>query len=142
MTAGVRRPSIGVGAIVWRGPDVLLIRRGKPPRQGQWSLPGGHQEWGETVEDALRREVAEETGLEVGPLRFVAVVDLLERDHHGAVLRHYTLLDYTAEAVGGTLLAGSDADAAAWFPPDTLAALPLWSRTREIIALARGRLDR
>lgn len=133
----LRRPVVGVGAIVWQGPRVLLIRRGKPPRVGQWSLPGGHQEWGETVEAALRREVIEETGLVLGPLRLVDVVDLVERDAAGATTRHYTLVDYTAEAVGGELIAGSDALAAAWFDVDELAAVPMWSRTHEIIAQAR-----
>lgn len=133
----VRRPSIGVGAIVWQGDAVLLIRRGKPPRQGEWSLPGGHQEWGETVEAAVRREVQEEAGLRLGALHFVAIVDLMEADQAGSTQRHYTLLDYTAEAVGGELRAGGDALDAAWFDPAAVASLPLWTKTHEVIAQAR-----
>jgi ADP-ribose pyrophosphatase YjhB (NUDIX family) len=116
---------------------VLLIRRAKPPRLGEWSLPGGHQEWGETVEAALRREVLEETGLELGPVHFVATVDLIDRDPEGATRRHYTLLDYTAEVAGGRLAAGSDASEAAWFAPEEARALPLWSKTHEVIERAR-----
>lgn len=134
------RPVVGVGAIIWSGPQVLLIRRGKSPRLGQWSLPGGHQEWGETVAMALRREVREETGLELGPLVLVDVVDLLEQDDQGRTTRHYTLVDFTARVAGGVLRAGSDALAAAWFDVDAALALPMWSRTHDIIIQARERV--
>lgn len=130
------RPPVGVGAVIWRGADVLLVRRGKPPRAGEWSLPGGRQEWGETVEAALRREVREETALELGPLAFVAVVDLVATAADGAVTRHYTLLDYTAEAAAGEAVAGDDAQAVAWFQPDELPALELWAQTRAVIERA------
>ncbi len=132
------RPTVGVGAVVWRGEHVLLIRRGKPPRAGEWSLPGGRQEWGETVEAALRREVREETALELGPLIFVAVVDLVATGADGTVTRHYTLLDYTAEAAPGVAVAGDDAEAVAWFHPDALAALELWDETRAVVERAAG----
>ena len=82
------RPLVGVGVVVMRGGKVLLVRRGKPPREGQWSLPGGAQELGETVFEAGRREVREETGVELRPDRMehLAVVDMIERDEQGAVL--------------------------------------------------------
>lgn len=131
-----RRPTVGVGAVVWRGAHVLLIRRGKPPGVGTWSLPGGRQEWGETVEAALRREVREETALDLGPLTFVAVVDLVATGADGTVVRHYTLLDYTAEAAAGEAVAGDDAQAVAWFHPDALAAVDLWDETRAVIERA------
>ncbi|MGE3741190.1 MAG: NUDIX domain-containing protein, partial [Geminicoccaceae bacterium] len=73
------RPVVGVGAIVWRGERVLLIRRGRPPRLGQWSLPGGGQQLGETLEEAIRRVVREETGLELAAVEFLTTVDLIER---------------------------------------------------------------
>jgi len=134
--AGPLAPLVGVGAVVWRGTAVLLIRRGKPPRYGEWSLPGGRQEWGETVEAAVRREVREETRLEIGPLRLVDVVDLLVRDDNGALARHYTLIDYTAEVVSGVAVAGDDASAVGWFEPDALVELRLWPATRSVIARA------
>jgi ADP-ribose pyrophosphatase YjhB (NUDIX family) len=131
-----RRPTVGVGAVVWRDERVLLIRRGKAPRRGEWSLPGGRQEWGETVEAALRREVREETGLELGPLVFVAVVDLVTTDTDGTVTHHYTLLDYTAEAAAGDPVAGDDAELVAWIDLTELADLALWDRTRAVIERA------
>ena len=74
------RPIVGVGVVVWHGERVLLVRRGKPPRVGHWSLPGGAQQLGETVAQAARREVMEEAGLEVALGDIVATVDLIERD--------------------------------------------------------------
>jgi len=130
------RPTIGVGAVVWRGPRVLLVRRGTPPLSGEWSLPGGKQEWGEAVEAAVRREVREETALWLGPLTFVDVVDLVATDAAGGVGRHYTLLDYTAEALPGDAVAGDDAEAVAWFAVDEFAPLALWAPTRRVITRA------
>ena len=130
---GDRRPIVGVGAVVWRGPALLLIRRGRAPRRGEWSLPGGRQGWGETVEEALRREVREETALELGPLSFVAVVDLLAPAATDGPALHFTLLDYTAEALAGDAVAGDDAEAVAWFELADVAHLDLWSETRAVI---------
>jgi ADP-ribose pyrophosphatase YjhB (NUDIX family) len=131
------RPIVGVGVVVWRDGRVLLVRRGKPPRLGQWSLPGGAQRLGETVEAAARREIAEETGLALADLALLTVVDLIERDPEGAVRYHYTLVDMVAEAAPGEARAGGDAAALAWFAADQLAGLGLWSETLRIIELAR-----
>jgi 8-oxo-dGTP diphosphatase len=135
------RPVVGVGAVVWRGDRVLLIRRGKPPRLGQWSLPGGAQQLGETLEEAIAREVREETGLDLAVLRFLATVDLIERDPDGRIRYHYTLIDFVAEAAVGEAVPGDDAAAVAWFAPEELGALGLWSETVRIIgesAILRG----
>lgn len=137
MDEPVRRPLVGVGGVVWRGARVLLIRRRQPPLLGQWSLPGGRQEWGETVTEALRREVFEETALRLGPLRLVDVVDWIDREPGGVVAHHYTLVDYTAEALPGEPAAGDDALAVAWFDPAELAQLDVWSATLQVIAAAR-----
>ncbi len=125
-----------MGAVVWRGARVLLIRRARPPRQGDWSLPGGKQEWGETVEAALRREVFEETALRLGELTLVDVVDFIADDTPGAPSRHYTLIDYTADALAGEPRPGDDAAAVSWFALDRLHTLGLWSATHAVILRA------
>lgn len=130
------RPIVGVGAVIWRGDRVLLIRRGKAPRAGQWSLPGGAQHLGETLREAITREVREETGLELADLRLLTTVDLIEREPDGRVLYHYTLVDFTAEAPTGDPVAADDAAAAAWFRADELSALGLWAETLRIIGEA------
>lgn len=133
------RPIVGAGAVVMKDSQVLLIRRGKAPKLGSWSLPGGAQEVGETIEEAVVREVLEETGLEVRVLAFLDVVDLIERDNVG-IRYHYTLIDYLAEVTGGTLAPGTDAADARFFGLEEALSLPLWSETRRIIELAAARL--
>ncbi len=130
------RPLIGVGVVVFKGDRVLLIRRGKPPRQGQWSLPGGRQRLGERIEEAARREVAEEAGIEiaVGPL--IDVVDSITRDDQGRVQYHYTLVDLLAEWRAGEAVAGHDAAEVVWADPGDLTPYGLWRETERIIALA------
>ena len=105
------RPIVGVGVVVWHGERVLLVQRGKPPRVGHWSLPGGAQQLGETVAQAARREVMEEVGLEVTLGDIVATVDLIERDRDDRIRYHYTLIDFVAEAPSAALRPGSDAAA-------------------------------
>ena len=133
------RPIVGVGVVVWHGDRVLLVRRGKAPRWGQWSLPGGAQQLGETVAEAARREVKEEVGLEVTLGDIVATVDLIERDPQGRIRYHYTLIDFVAEARGAVLRPGSDAADARWFSVAEIEALGLWSETVRVIRLARER---
>jgi len=127
------RPMVGVGVVVWRGPEVLLIQRGKPPRMGAWSLPGGMQELGETVRETAAREVREETGVEIAVTRLIDVVDTVTRDDDGRVRLHYTLVDFAAEWVSGEAVAGSDAAGARWFRRDALEPLKLWSETLRVI---------
>ena len=133
-----RRPIVGVGVVVWRGEEVLLIRRGRPPRQGDWSIPGGAQEIGETVAEAGRREVREETGVEVEITGLVAVVDSIRPDAEGRIESHYTLVDLAGEWRGGEPLPGDDADDCRWVPLDALDGYGLWSETLRIIRLAAG----
>ncbi|MBK8175766.1 MAG: NUDIX hydrolase [Rhodospirillales bacterium] len=132
------RPLVGIGAVVFRGEQVLLIRRAKPPRQGEWSLPGGLQKLGETVFAGACREVMEETGIVIRPVGIVDVVDLIERDEAtGAIRYHYTLIDVAALWQAGEAVAASDAADAAWVGADDLEARVAWSETVRIIDEAR-----
>jgi 8-oxo-dGTP diphosphatase len=114
---------------------VLLIRRGKAPRAGEWSIPGGRQEWGETVREAAVREIMEETGVTVTGLRLVDVVDGIYRVD-GAVTGHWTLVDFRADWAGGTPRAGDDAIDAKWVLVSDLGRYGVWSETQRIIAAA------
>lgn len=129
------RPVIGVGAVVFYGDDVLLIRRGKPPRQGEWSLPGGRQELGETLKEATEREVREETGLDITVGALIDVIDFIEHKD-GALAFHYSLVDYIAEATSSAPVPASDADDACFFSLDEALSLPLWTETKRIISKA------
>jgi ADP-ribose pyrophosphatase YjhB (NUDIX family) len=133
------RPVVGVGAVVFRDERVLLIRRAKPPRAGEWSLPGGAQELGEGVLEAARREVREETGLELARVELLTVVDSIGRDEAGRVRWHYTLVDVWGEAAPGEARAGGDAAEVAWFGLDELEGLGLWSETLRVVRLAAER---
>jgi ADP-ribose pyrophosphatase YjhB (NUDIX family) len=136
------RPIVGVGVVVWHGDRVLLVQRGKPPRAGHWSLPGGAQQLGETVAQAARREVMEEVGLEVALGDSVATVDLIERDPDDRIRYHYTLVDFVAEASSAALRPGSDAADARWFSLAEIEPLGLWSETVRVIKLAGERRPR
>jgi len=130
-----RRPIVGVGAVIFADGDrVVLVRRRHPPLVGSWSLPGGAVEVGETLEQAVRREVNEETGLdvEVGPL--VAAVDHIERDLDGNVVFHFVIVDYLCRARGGVLTAGGDAGAVRLAGPAELDSPEIAERTRDVIA--------
>jgi 8-oxo-dGTP diphosphatase len=137
-----RLPVLGVGAVIWNDKDeVVLIRRGKEPRKDQWSIPGGHLEWGESLHEALLREVHEETGLTVELVGLIDAVDLIARDNSEHVTRHYVLIDFAVRAVGGTLSAGSDAAEARWVPFFHLNDYLLWSETRRVIEQSRRVLE-
>jgi ADP-ribose pyrophosphatase YjhB (NUDIX family) len=137
MTDIAQKPIIGVGVVVFRdgpqGREVLLIQRGKPPRQGDWSMPGGKQEWGETLHEAAHREIMEETGVTIANLRLIDVVDGLMREPDGTLSRHLTLIDYRGDWVAGEPRPGDDAIDARWVPLSELASYRLWSETTRVI---------
>ena len=132
------RPFVGVGAVVFKDDAVLLIKRGRPPRQGIWSLPGGLQEVGETFFATAAREVLEETGLTVEIIELVDVVDSITRDDQDRTQYHYTLVDVRAEWRAGDAVAADDAEAATWAQLDALAPFDLWSETERVIRLAQA----
>jgi ADP-ribose pyrophosphatase YjhB (NUDIX family) len=127
------RPFVAVGVVVWRGEEVLLIRRGRPPLLDEWSLPGGAQEAGETIREAAIREVAEETGLAVRPGAVVDVIDLIDRDEACRVRHHYTIVDLVALHETGEARAASDAVALRWQPFARLDDIPLSDDVRRVI---------
>lgn len=131
------QPLIGLGAVVWKDGKVLMIQRGRPPRQGIWSLPGGLQLLGETVAEGIRREIREETGVEIELLGLVEVVDSVQQDPTGRVLYHYTIIDYAARWLSGEAVAGDDAAAVAWIDPDALHRLETWAETLRVIEKSR-----
>ena len=114
------RPIIGVGGVVISQGRVLLIRRGSPPLQGQWSIPGGTLEVGETLVEGVRRELAEETGIDVRVRALIDVFERIDRGPSGKPQYHFVVLDYLCEAVQGTARAGSDVTEVAWAAPPEL----------------------
>jgi 8-oxo-dGTP diphosphatase len=127
-------PQVGIGIVVLRGAEVLLVRRGKPPAKGAWSLPGGRQELGETAEVCARRELLEETGVTIGPLTLIAHVDSIHRDSSGRIEFHYTILDFGGRYVSGEATAGDDVTELAWVKPQDFDAYKLWPVARDVIA--------
>jgi 8-oxo-dGTP diphosphatase len=130
-------PVVGIGIVLLKPDAVLLVRRAKPPSYGQWALPGGAQELGETAEQAARRELREEAGLEAGPMRLAANVDSIHHDDAGRVRFHYTILDFAASWVGGDPVPGGDVSDALFAPLDRLDPYDLWSEAHRVIAIAR-----
>ena len=127
------RPLVGVGAVVWDGHRVLLERRGKPPAQGAWSLPGGLIEAGESAEEAVRREVREECGIEVAVGPVLGLFEPIHRDPDGRVRYHFVVVDFLAHHRSGEIRAGDDAADLCWVPPEELDRFALMPATRAMI---------
>lgn len=137
-----RTPIPAVGVVCLRGTDVLLIRRGQPPLENSWSLPGGRIEWGERAVDAAIRELKEETGCDAEIVGLIDVVDGLmnRRSDERMPWGHYVLIDYAARWVAGEPVAGDDAREARFFSPAEVETLGLWSETLRMINGARTML--
>ena len=127
---------MGVGAIVLEGDRVLLIERGREPQKGLWSIPGGGLELGETLKEGVRREAAEETGLDVRVCELVELLERIHKDEGGGVRYHYVLADFRCEVIGGELRAGDDAAAARWVDRRELRQLEMTAGTAEVIEKA------
>jgi 8-oxo-dGTP diphosphatase len=128
-------PCIGVGSILIEEGRVLLVKRQHAPLAGEWSIPGGALEVGETLREAVAREALEETGLTVEPLELLGVFDRVLRDAAGQVQYHYVLIDFLCRRIGGEAAAGSDAEEVRWFERDQLNGLRLAPDTAEVIRL-------
>jgi ADP-ribose pyrophosphatase YjhB (NUDIX family) len=116
------RPVPGVGALIIDGNRILLVERGREPLKGYWSLPGGAVETGELLQDALRREVREETGLEIEVVQLIEIFERIMPGENGRTEYHYILLDYLCHPTGGALAAADDASRVGWFTEDEIAA--------------------
>jgi mutator protein MutT len=119
-----------------RRSEILLVRRAGRPLKGYWSIPGGLVETGETLEQAVCREVLEETGLRIQPVRLFEIFERIMRDSQGRPEYHYILADYVCRVVGGKLRAGDDVSEAAWAGRRDLGAYQITEGTREVIERA------
>jgi ADP-ribose pyrophosphatase YjhB (NUDIX family) len=131
-----KRPLVGVGALIFDGPRILMAQRGKEPLKGWWSLPGGALETGELLADAVRREVREETGLEIEPLRVFEIFERIMRDDTGTPEYHYVLIDYVCRVTGGSPCAGDDVCRVAWMERQELSGLQITEGTLAVIERA------
>jgi ADP-ribose pyrophosphatase YjhB (NUDIX family) len=127
------RPIIGVGAVIIRADRVLLVRRATEPLKGEWSVPGGVLELGEKLRDGIRREVLEETGLEVEPGEVLDVFDSIFRDEQGRTQYHYVLIDYRCRLLLGEAKAGSDVSEVRWVQEVELAAMRLRDSIEQVV---------
>lgn len=129
-----RHPRVAVGAFVFKSKRVLLVKRGQPPAQGLWAIPGGNMKLGETLQEATEREVKEETGLTIKAREPVFTFDVIKKDENGRIRYHYVIVDLIAEYVSGTLEPGDDALEARWVSPQEMGELKLSQRTRQVLA--------
>ena len=126
-------PIAGVAGLVFHEGKVLLVRRGNEPSKGRWGIPGGLVELGERVEDAVIREVAEETSIQVKPVKLVEVFNSIRRDDDGNVKYHYVLVELLCEYINGEIEASTDVSDAGWFSLKELYALNMSDWTRDFI---------
>jgi ADP-ribose pyrophosphatase len=131
-----QQPLVGIGAVIVAEGGVVLIKRGKAPLLGEWSIPGGMLEVGETLRQGAEREVVEETGLIVRATEMLGVFERIVTDAERRTSYHYVLIDFLCEVVSGEMLAGGDAADARWFTPEQVSGLPLPEDTASVIRLA------
>jgi ADP-ribose pyrophosphatase YjhB (NUDIX family) len=127
---------IGVGALIVENGRVVVIKRGKAPLLGEWSIPGGMLELGETLRQGAEREALEETGLVVRATELLGVFDRIVPDEEGNIVYHYVLIDFLCQRLSGELRAGADAADARWFTPEEIEKLPLALDTAQVIQAA------
>ena len=128
-----QRPVVAVGAVVFNGKRVLLVRRGQPPSEDLWAIPGGKVGLGETLQAAAEREIREETGVSIRALEPVYTFDHIERDKTGRIRFHYVIVDMRAEYLSGAIRSGDDAREARWVSADEIVNMTVSSRTRDLL---------
>jgi mutator protein MutT len=126
-------PLPGVAAIIIHEEKVLLVERGKEPSKGKWGLPGGLVEVGETIEEAIKREVLEETGISIKPIKLLEVLDSIKKNEDKKVQYHYIIFEFLCKYNSGEIKASSDAPNAAWIPLDSLDSVNIMSSTKSFI---------
>ena len=129
-------PLVGVGGVVIYNGRALLIRRGSPPLRGHWSIPGGTLDLGETIQEGIRRELKEETGIDVRVLELIEVFDRIFRDASGKVQFHFVIVDYLCEFAGGETRAGSDVTDTAWVREEELQKYSLTEAATRVVRKA------
>jgi ADP-ribose pyrophosphatase YjhB (NUDIX family) len=130
------RPVVGIGIVIWRDDKVLLIKRSKAPRAGEWGLPGGMQQLGETIQAAAVREAREETGLDVTPLGIITALDGITYDADGKIEFHYAIIEVAAEAGEGEAHAQDDALDVRWATIDEVEKLCAWPEVARVVRLS------
>ncbi len=136
------QPVVGVGAIIVCNGKILLVKRRGEPGKGRWSMPGGIVELGETVKEAVIREVKEETGLDVVEPELIDVVDNIVQDERGRVKWHFVVLDFFVKVRGGELRASDDAEEIRWVPLDEAEKYDLTKTFRSFLQRNRARLEK
>jgi ADP-ribose pyrophosphatase len=126
-------PQVGVGAVVFHENKILLVKRARPPAQGQWAIPGGRLEVGETLQRAAEREILEEAGICIRARHPLYTFDMIERDDDGSVRFHYVIVDLAAEYISGEPRASDDAIEARWLSADELRSLPVSNQTLALL---------
>jgi len=126
-------PKVAVGAVIFNKEKVLLVRRSNPPAQGMWAVPGGKIDPGETMQQALTREIKEETGLDIEVGEIVYVFDVIKHNEQNEISFHYVIIDFLCRLKGGRLQAGDDAREARWIARDDLKVLNVNEKTRSML---------
>lgn len=126
-------PRVAVGAVVFKDERVLLVRRGQPPAENLWAIPGGSVEIGETLQTAAEREIREETGIRIRAAEPIYTFDVIERDKTGSIRFHYVIVDLSAEYVSGELTAGDDALEVRWVSADEIKTLTVNATTLRLL---------
>ena len=134
------RPYLAVSAAIFRGDRVLIVRRAQPPARGLYTLPGGGVELGETLEQAVIREVREETGLDIEPLALAGYRQAIARDAGGRIERHFVILPFAARWIAGEVALNEELTEAHWLMPLQLSELETTEGLAEIVAAAQERL--